>query len=268
MSALVQRRLTGPALRALVDLAPENPAVISDQQRQSLSTRFREVTGNEHVRLDAWRVERAGRPSGAFTWSPTTARRTLGRTALQRFTSSPPSTLADCVDQSLTDQLLRAAAGYARAGSLAGWLAAAPTAVIALTKAETLNWAIETLEVAQWTGGDWIIAPSDSYYDVAAARTTLRGRRDVVIHHGDSRVILRIRSGAPGKSAGPGLRADLVVDAFADPRGLCAVRMIGLWPDAGVSLSVDGTIDDLRAGARDFVRTAVVQQRLQLVSAA
>ena len=34
-----------------------------------------------------------------------------------------------------------------------------------------------------------------------------------------SRVIVRVRSGAPGKSAGPGLRADLTIDTLADPDG-------------------------------------------------
>jgi hypothetical protein len=74
--------------------------------------------------------------------------------------------------------------------------------------------------------------------------------------------------GAPGKSAGPGLRADLTIDALAEPNGLAAARIIGLWPEAGVVLSVDGTMDDLRAGARDLVRTAVTRQRQHLHLAA
>jgi len=32
-------------------------------------------------------------------------------------------------------------------------------------------------------------------------------------------------------------------------------------PEAGVCLSVDGTMSDLRSGARDLVRTAVAQRR-------
>jgi hypothetical protein len=74
-------------------------------------------------------------------------------------------------------------------------------------------------------------------------------------------VVLRVRSGSPGKSAGPGLRSDLTIDTLANPKGIAPRRFIGVWPDAGVALSVDGTMADLRAGARDLVRTAVVQER-------
>jgi hypothetical protein len=57
------------------------------------------------------------------------------------------------------------------------------------------------------------------------------------------------------------LRADLTIEALADHDGLAPVRYIGLWPEAGVCLSVDGTMSDLRSGARDLVRTAVAQRR-------
>jgi hypothetical protein len=77
-----------------------------------------------------------------------------------------------------------------------------------------------------------------------------------------------VRAGAPGKSAGPGLRADLTIDALADADGVAATRIMGLWPEAGVVLSIDGTMEDLRAGARDLVRTAVAQQRHHFVKAA
>ncbi len=107
----------------------------------------------------------------------------------------------------------------------------------------------------------WSVATSDAYYDVASARTTLRARRDLIVRNEGTRTIVRVRSGAPGKSAGPGLRADLTVDALADHDGLAPARLIGLWPEAGVCLCVDGTMADLRAGARDLVRTAVAQRR-------
>ena len=77
-----------------------------------------------------------------------------------------------------------------------------------------------------------------------------------------------MRSGSPGKSAGPGLRADLTIEALADHEGVAPVRYIGLWPEAGVCLSVDGTMADLRSGARDLVRTAVAQRRHSTLQAA
>ena len=114
----------------------------------------------------------------------------------------------------------------------------------------------------------WTMAPCDAYYDVAAGRTTLRARRDLVITRDGDRIVVRVRCGAPGKSAGPGLRADLTTETLAHPSGLAPVRFIGLWPEAGVCLAVDGTMDDLRAGARDLVRTAVAQRRRTTAHAA
>jgi hypothetical protein len=158
--------------------------------------------------------------------------------------------------------------GYARGGSLAYYLADSSPSVRALICAEAANWANQLGEAAQSLECPWSVSLSDAYYDVARARTTLRGRRDLLVNREASRVLLRVRSGSPGRSAGPGLRADLTIDALADPVGVAASRIIGLWPEAGVVLSVDGTMEDLRAGARDLVRTAVAQQRHRLVKAA
>ena len=148
------------------------------------------------------------------------------------------------------------------------WLASAPHPVIGLVTAEAVNWATQLQEVTDSIDGQWSIAPTDAFYDVAAARTTLRARRDVIVDRGETRVILRLRSGSPGKSAGPGLRADLTIDALADHDGRAPSRLIGLWPEAGVCLCVDGTMTDLRAGARDLVRTAVAQRRQDIPMAA
>jgi hypothetical protein len=172
------------------------------------------------------------------------------------------------VEEEMEDQLLRAVSGYARAGSLAYYLAQSSPSVLALISSEASNWATQLGEAAESLAHPWSVCLSDAYYDVARARTTLRGRRDLLIDRGSSRVLLRVRGGAPGKSAGPGLRADLTIDALADPLGVAATRLVGLWPEAGVVLSVDGTMEDLRAGARDLVRTAVAQQRHHLVKAA
>ena len=80
--------------------------------------------------------------------------------------------------------------------------------------------------------------------------------------------MVRLRAGSPGPSAGAGLRVDLVVAALADFHGVAPARLVGLWPEAGVVLCVDGTMQDLRRGARDLVRAAVVTLRRRLVLAA
>jgi len=170
--------------------------------------------------------------------------------------------MVELVTDEIADQLLRSTSGFARRGSLGDWLAGVSATGIGLVTAEATNWAIQSAEIAEWIDSPWGVAQSDAYYDVARARTSLRGRRDLEVTLDDSKVVLRLRAGSPGKSAGPGLRTDLTIAALAHPEGLAPARMIGVWPEAGVCLSVDGTMDDLRSGARDLVRTAVVQQRI------
>jgi hypothetical protein len=261
VTTLVHRRFEARLLSELVSGAPDLAASLTDDHRRSLSARFRAIAIPGHRRLDAWTVEQAGRISNDFHWSPATARRVIGNGALRRTTADPALSVLDAVRDEIADQLLRATAGRARFGSLSHWLASSPNPVIGLVTCEALNWATQLNEVAEALPTQWSVAASDAYYDVASARTTLRGRRDLVIPTEHSRVIVRVRSGAPGKSAGPGLRADLTIDALTDPEGAAPVRIIGLWPEAGVCLAVDGSMDDLRAGARDLVRTAVAQRR-------
>ncbi|MGA2295113.1 MAG: hypothetical protein ABSG24_07795 [Acidimicrobiales bacterium] len=268
MTTLTHRRNTSRQLNELIITSPLEPVTLTDDHRLSLASRFRAVAGTEHRRLDAWAVEQAGRPSTPFHWSPATARRVLGNASLRRVTHEPTRSITNAVREELDDQLLRAASGRTRAGSLASWLARAPHPVLAVVSAEAVNWTTQVLEVARGLDDPFEVPASDAYYDVATARTTLRGRRELVVTRDNTRIIVRVRSGAPGKSAGPGLRADLIIDALAHHDGLASSRIIGLWPEAGVALSVDGTMADLRAGARDLVRTAVVQRRARLAVAA
>jgi hypothetical protein len=268
VSELTLRRHSINVLNRLIADSPVDPATLTDDHRRSLSARFRAVASESHRRIDAWMVERAGKPSDAFRWSPATARRVLGNAALRRTLREPTITAFHAVEEEMDDQLLRAVSGYARGGSLAYYLAQSSPSVRALISAEAANWATQLGEAAESLEHPWSVCSSDAYYDVSRARTTLRGRRDLVVERETSRVLLRVRAGAPGKSAGPGLRADLTIDALADADGVAATRIMGLWPEAGVVLSIDGTMEDLRAGARDLVRTAVAQQRHHFVKAA
>ncbi|HEY1222260.1 MAG TPA: hypothetical protein VGE75_02045 [Acidimicrobiales bacterium] len=268
MTTFTLRRNTPHELNELVRGAPDALVALTEDHRRSLSARFRAVLSSDHRRLDAWSVEQAGRTSSSFRWSPATARRLLGNAALRRVARDPTCAPSESVTAEIDDQLLRCASGYARGGSLASWLASLGASELALVGAEATNWLVQVLEIAQGLEGEWRVATSDAYYDVASARTTLRARKDLEVGVGDGRVTLRVRSGSPGKSAGPGLRSDLTIDTLANPHGVAPRRFIGLWPEAGVVLSVDGTMADLRAGARDLVRTAVVQQRRRHQSAA
>jgi hypothetical protein len=267
MTTFNLRRNTPRQLNELVQEAPVGVS-LTDDHRRSLSARFRAITSLEHRRLDAWSVERAGLASSGFRWSPATARRLLGNAALRRMDRDPLRAVSRAVGDEIDDQLLRCASGYARAGSLAYWLSSLGASELALVNAEATNWAVQVHEIAQGLECEWRVAASDAFYDVARARTSLRARRDLEVTTREGRVVVRVRSGSPGKSAGPGLRSDLTIDTLANPRGIAPQRFLGVWPEAGVILSVDGTMADLRAGARDLVRTAVVTERRRLHQAA
>ena len=268
MTALVHRRHTDDQLNELIASSSHDPATLTDDHRRSLTARFRAVSLTQHRRLDAWTVEQAGRAGGPFAWSPSTARRVIAGAALRRHLARPTYSMVQGVNDEIDDLLARAVSGRARPGSLAGWLGTLSRPALGLVVAEATNAATQLLYVANGIDAPWRLPASDAYYDVAAARTTLRARRDLIVDANGARVVLRLRAGAPGKSAGPGLRADLTIDTLADFDGVAPSRYIGIWPEAGVMLCVEGTMADLRAGARDLVRTAVAQRRTRLALAA
>src|SRR5487761_2053158 len=104
MTTLHQRRLTTESLLELVASAPES-ATLTDDHRRSLSARFRAVAGTDHRRLDAWSVERAGRLSTGFRWSPATARRIIGNGGVRGLRRTPVASLLDAVHDEVDDQL-------------------------------------------------------------------------------------------------------------------------------------------------------------------
>jgi len=268
MNDLTVTHVDADALARLVDSAPPTSAVLTDDHRRSLTARFRAVPDHAHRRLDAWSVETAGRSPNAFQWTPAAARRTLATAAMRRLLPTPGLTLVGAVTQAIDAQVARAQTGQSRDGSLAAWLDTLGAPARGLVVAEAVGWAGTVLEVARGLPTPWSVAASDAYYDVAGARTTLRARRDLEVRRGNDLVVVRLRAGSPGATAGAGLRADLAVLALADPRGVAPSRVIGWWPEAGVVLAVDGSMVGVRAGARDLVRAAVVTRRHRLHLAA
>ncbi len=261
MTTLHHRRLTTAALLELLNLDAPSPLELDAEQRDALAQRFRSVAVLDRRRLDAWSVEHAGAPQRHFVWSAATARRSIGHRALARWRRDSSTSLTQVVRDEIDELLVRAASGYARGGSLAHWLARQPRAVLGLVTADAVTWVSELVDLLDPLDVEWEVPDTDAYYDVAGAQTSLRARRDIVIPTATGRVLLRTRGGLPGRSAGPGLRTDLVIEALSHPHGVVAERCIGVWPDAGIALAVDGTLEDLRAGARDLVRTAVAQAR-------
>jgi hypothetical protein len=261
MNGVTQRDLTTQSLNELIDVANIEAVALTSEQRDTLASRFRAVPTSQHRRIDAWMVERSGETSNDFVWSPITARRVLGNAALRYVERNAQLSYAEAVYEALADQLDRAARGHARGGSLGLWLANLESPIVGIVVAEATTWATQVHQLMGRLGPEIAMATVDAYYDIAGARTSLRGRRDAIIATPEGRIVVRFRSGLPGRTAGAGLRADLVVDALSQANGQSAKRIIGIWPEAGVALSLDGTMETLRAGARDLVRSAVVEHR-------
>ncbi len=242
MSALTVVPIYGASWRGLLEVAPPESAHLDDQHRRQFAERFGDLGTALPQRLDAWSVERPA--TSPFAWSPRRARRSLGNAALRRLVAGSPS-VREAVEDVITDRLLSAAAGLARPGTLAHWLSslAAPTRAIVIGEAAT--WATSLVELSQALEAPWHPAPADAYYAIAGARTSLRAAREIIVT-GPTRVVVRVRAGSPGRSAGAGLRADLAIDALAHPHGELAGRLVGVWPEAGLALAVEGTLEDAR----------------------
>ena len=257
----MQRSIAPQELAGLLETDLE-PFVITDTHRATLASRFRGIPSTDRLRADAWMVERRGVRGRAFAWSPTTARRTIGNAALRR--SSFGGELIECVEEIIAEHHHRVTRGYARPGSLSHWLANVPPAVRSLVASDAVTWATVSLETLDSFGAPYSVASSDAYYDVARARVSLRGRRDASVATANGRIIIRLRTGVPAPTAIAGLRADLTVDALADLGGVAAQRIVGVWPESGIALAVDGSEETVRAGARDLMRAAITQHRANL----
>lgn len=267
MSSVLHRRLGTGDLRLLVGGAPATGADLTGEHRRMLSERLRELNTGHRQRIDAWSVEQGGRPPTGFSWSARTARRQLARLAIGETlrARSPLRPSLNVVVDSLIATVQR---GEATPWSLARWLEMLPGGARALVIDEALSWATEVVDVAQQLGAPWRPATSDSFFDVAQSSITLCGRRDLVVHHATGPVVIRLRGGSPSKSAAHGLRTDLLIATLAHCDDRPPRRLIGVWPEAGLILAVDSTMDELRSGARDVVRCAVVRARTNVAEVA
>ncbi len=201
--------------------------------------------------LGAWSVERRGAPATPFAWSTATARRALGRSALRRLVRGDDGTLGEALAHVLEHRLARAASGYAGAGSLGAWLAGLDTSGRVTVLGAARAWAVSMLELTRGMA-TWSVPESDAYYAVERSRVTLRGRRDVVA----ARSLVCVRAGRPSATAGAGLRVDLLVAGLTHPTGELPAQIVGVWPDAGLALSLRASVADARRGARYVLAAA------------
>ena len=226
----------------------------TDEMRRSLTDALRHDDASRR-RVDAWGCEGTPRRDEPFQWSARSARRLLGNAAVREQFRAPDLSVFDALELVLEEHLIRVANGFARPGSLGHWTSTLSDGARTVVIAEAASWAQQLWQLGGLFSTPWQIPVADSYYDVASARVTLRGRRDMVIVGEEAAILVRIRSGAPGSRSGTGLRVDLATHALAHPRGLVPTRMVGFWPDAGLAMSVDGTEENVHAGIRAIVKS-------------
>ena len=205
--------------------------------------------------IDAWTVERGGRVDAPFHWTARRARRTLGRRALERVRGERAASLVEAVDDEIDDLRARAATGQVHPRSLAAWIGSLDAITTALVATAAVSWCVEVDDLVGALETPWRAA-ADLSVRSRPGGLTLRAHRDVVVATPGRAALLRVRSGHPGPSAGAGLRTELAIAALARRDGRAPSRVIGLWPEAGLAISVDGDERALRAGARDLVAVA------------
>ena len=261
------------ALRDLVLEPAKTPTRLDPVVRTALASRLAHVAparGRGPLRLDSWTVLNGERGPGAepdsFTWSPRAARRLIGNAAARRViaTQEPSPTIA--ARREVAWLIARAAAGDARPGSLGAWLAEAPQGVIGAVIAEAVSHATEIVTMLDWErlGTHAVIGGADPVWAVPGAPwISLRGRREAVIEldrGASTRAIICMRAGRPPASARSDLAIVGLADALASPDLPTPTRVLGVWPSAGRSVSLEISAAELRSAAR-LVLNAVTRLR-------
>jgi hypothetical protein len=267
MTSAVHLRNASAGEVAAILREPSPPAEVLDARlRSALSTRLRAILprrGGPRHRIDGYVVEK-GAPSftGPFLWNARAARRVLGTPAARAVASGvagdPLTAAASEVDRLAT----RSVRPGARPGGLALWLASAPEVVRSLCALEAAGWATSLLGCVETSSplGSVAVGIPDAWFEVPGAPVTLHGRRDAAVgapSGADCRLsLLRLRDGLPGPRAVEGLALDGLVDALSAPERPLPARVVGVWPDAGVTLVVAFDGDVARAAAREVLVAA------------
>lgn len=235
----VRRRAPSPeALAELCEL--DSPREAPDSSLRDLVC---DALGSRGAvsRLDAFVVEHGPADRArAFRWTPRAARRSLGTRAARLVASGESPDLLTAARGEIERQADRARCGLARRGALGAWLAQADETVRALCAVDAATWAAQLLATVAPERSGLVIGISDAWFDVPGARITLRGRRDAVsVATGEMRRgLVRLESGAPGERALDGLVVDALAAALASPSWCPPRAIVGVWPEAGVTLGV------------------------------
>ena len=226
---------------------------LGSDRRRAFLERLADLPVPERTLLDSFRVERGPRDVGPFSWSAEKAARRLSTDVLRR---EMRVRHLDAAFDEVVNNLTSLAGDPRTSRDLGSWLASLTPGALAMVRSRALHRAHLTLDVVARFSHPVTMTPADSYLSVARSRWLLRGQRDAVIGDTDHRILLRVRPGAPSRSAVRGLRVDALIDTLANPCGQAPACMVGVWPESGLVIGVEMTLDDLRGAARDLLRTA------------
>jgi hypothetical protein len=267
VTSAIHLRNASAAEVAAILREPAGPARPLDARlRTALASRLRAVLpkrGDPRHRIDAFIVEKgASTFTEPFLWNARAARRVLGTAAARAVASGAagdPLTAAVGEVERLVGRGMRPGA---RASGLAAWLASAPDVVRSLCALEAAGWATSLLGCVETASplGPVAVGIPDAWFEVPGAPVTLHGRRDAAVGAGpgaDSRLaLLRLRDGLPGPRAPRGLALEGLVDALSAPERPLPARVVGVWPDAGVTVVVNYDEEVARAAAREVLIAA------------
>ncbi len=198
-----------------------------------------------------------------FVWSARTARRGLGLAALRLLVDGSVRTPIEGVRAQMV-QAMRVGLGQRPTSSLEQWLSTLPAAGRAIVAAEATTWVTPLLTALDWSAFDerpligrdhWWDSPSSALLGLrsrAEVRSTVRDAEGVV-----RSVHLVVLSGARRPSSRAELSVVALVEALRRQTGVMPGRVVGWWPESGLSVRVDVDHTVLRQGV-DTVSQALL----------
>ncbi len=208
----------------------------------------------KRTQLDSYRVEGRRVSTSDFSWSAENAARRLSSEILRR--ESRPRFFGATLDEVIDELRRHAESGSASPRDLGVWLTEVGVGGRAMVAARALERAHSTHDVFERVDAPIVRAPADTYLSIPRSRWLLRGYRDGWSGTDAPRVVLRVRPGSPSRSAARGLRVDALIATLAHPGVVAPARVVSAWPDAGLVLTLDPSLDDLTRGAKDLLRVA------------
>lgn len=209
------------------------------------------------LRVSARGPERPPTADRPFSWSPRTARRSIGVAAVRCCLEGDARTPAEAVVATAARMAEDARAGLARRASPASWLATLEDGARAAVLAEATTWATHLFEAVEWRRLDPppAVGCADRWWDCPGVPTVaLRGRADVRVGApADRQVLLAVAAGRPGPTSRVELALAALVDVAARPSTPPPARVVGWWPECGRALVLSVDLELLEETARSVV---------------